>query len=135
MKESLEGLVDCLGLALGDLLVTKTSLGKGRGVWVETEKDLLVAERVLLLDVCALGDGTTLDGAEDGLHFAAVDKLGNVGLSDRVGGEEEVLLECRRLGGGAVDLVKSLESGGSPDNETSEVSTGSELKKVEGVDG
>lgn len=65
VKEVLEGLVDSLGLAVGNLLVTQASLGKGRGVWVEAEKDLLVAERVLLLARGALADGTTLDGAED----------------------------------------------------------------------
>lgn len=134
MKEVLEGLVDSLGLALGDLLVTKASLGKGRGVWVEAEKDLLVAERVLLLARSALADGTTLDGAEDGLDFGAVDELGNVGLSNRVGRQEEVLLEGGGLGGGAVDLVKSLESGRGPDDETSEVSTRGELEEVQGVD-
>lgn len=135
MKGSLEGLVESLGLALGKLLLTKTSLGEGRGVRVEAEKDLLVAERVLLLDVSALGNGAALDGAKDGLNFAGVDKLGNVGLGDRVGGEKEVLLEGRRLSGGAVDLVKSLEGGRGPDDETTEVTTRGKLEEVEGVDG
>lgn len=134
-EESLEGLVRRLGLALGDLDVAKTLLGVGRGVWVEAEEDLLVAERVLLLHVGALGDGSALGGAEDALDFAAVDELGDVGLSDRVGGEEEVLLEGGRLGGGAVDLVEGLESRRGPDDETAEVTAGGELEEVQAVDG
>ena len=135
VEKSLEGLVESLGLALVGLDVTKTLLGKGRGVWVEAEKDLLVAERVLLLDDATLGDGGALGGAKDGLHFGRVDELDNVGLGDRVGGEEVVLLEGRGLGGGAVDLVKSLERRRGPDDEATEMATGSELEEVQGVDG
>lgn len=99
-----------LGLVVGRLEVTKTLLGEGSGVWVETELDLLVLERVLLLDCGALGDGSTLGRAEDGLDFGAVDELGNVWLCNGVRGKEEVPLKSGWLGGGAVDLVQSLES-------------------------
>ena len=109
MEESLELGSGSNGLALLGLLLTKTSLGEGSGVRVEAEKDLLVAERVLLLDVGALLDGTTLGGAEDRLDLSGVDKLDNVGLGNRVLGKKEVLLEGRGLSGGAVDLVKGLD--------------------------
>lgn len=69
MDQSLEGGVQSLGLALGQLLGTQTGLCESRGVRVEAEKDLLVAKRVLLLDVGALGDGAALDGAEHRLDL------------------------------------------------------------------
>lgn len=135
VEEGLELGGGALGLAVLELLLTKASLGEGSGVGVEAEKDLLVAERVLLLDVGALLDGTTLGGAEDRLNLSGVDELDNVGLGDRVLGKEEVLLEGRGLGGGAVDLVKGLESGRGPDDETAEVTTRGELEEVHGEDG
>lgn len=135
VEEGLELGSGSSGLALGELLLTKTGLGESSGVGVEAEKDLLVAERVLLLDVGALLDGTTLGGAEDRLNLGRVDELGNVGLGNRVLGKEEVLLESRGLSGGAVDLVKGLESGRGPDNEAAEVTTRGELEEVEGEDG
>lgn len=122
-------------LGLLDLGLAKLLGGKLLGVGVEPEQNLLVDERVLLLDSSTLGDGAALDGAEDGLNLRGVDERGNVGLLDNGGREEEVLLERRRLSGGAVDLVKSLESGRGPDNEAAQVTTRSELEEVEGVDG
>ena len=119
---------------LGRLDVTKTLLCVGLGVWVEAEQHLLVAEWVLLLDNGALGNSTTLDWAEHGLDLGAVDELGDVWLRDNVLGKEEVLLERRGLGGGAVDGVKGGEGGRSPDAEASKVATWCELEKVQGVD-
>lgn len=133
MKSSLEGLV-LGGSLLVDLLLAKTLLLVRGGVGVEAEHDLLVLERVLLLDVGALGDGTTTDGAKDALDFRAVDELVEVGLGHAVLGDEEVALELRGLGGAAVDGVKGGEGVGRPDNETAKVSTRGELEEVEGVD-
>lgn len=133
MESSLEGLVLVEGLLVG-LLVTKTLLGVGGGVRVEAEHDLLVVERVLLLDVGALGDGTTADGAEHALDLGAVDELVEVGLGNAVLGDEEVALELRGLGGAAVDGVEGGEGVGGPDDETAKVSTRGELEEVEGVD-
>lgn len=103
-------------------------------VRVEAQHDLLVAQRVLLLDVGTLGNGTTLGGAQDALDFGAVDQTGEIGVGNQVGGQEEVLLQLGGLGGGAVDVVEGLEGGGGPDDETTEVTTGGELEEVEGVD-
>lgn len=122
-------------LALLNLLLAELLLGVGGGVGVETEHDLLVAERVLLLDNTTLGAGLTLGGAEDGLDFRRVDEAGQIGVGNVVGGQEEVLLESRGSGGGTVDLVESLESGGGPDDEATDVATGGELEEVEGEDG
>lgn len=133
VKSSLEGLVLGEGLLVG-LLVTKTLLGVGSGVRVEAEHDLLVAERVLLLDDGALGDGATTDRAENALDLRAVDELVEVGLGNAVLGKEEVALELRGLGGAAVDGVEGGEGVGRPDDETAKVTTRGELEEVEGVD-
>ena len=104
-------------------------------VRVEAQHDLLVAQRVLLLDAGTLGQGGALGGAEDALDLGAVDQTGKIGLGDDVGGQQEVLLELGGGGGGAVDAVEGLESGGGPDDESAEVTTRSQLEEVQGVDG
>ena len=91
-------------------------------------------EWVLLLDTSTLGAGITLGGADDGLDFGGVDETSDISLGDDGGWEEEVLLEGGWGGGGAVNLIKSLEGRGGPDNETSEVSTWGELEEVQGED-
>lgn len=103
-------------------------------VRVQAKHNLLVAQRVLLLDVSTLGNGTTLGGAQHTLDFRAVDQTGQVGVGDQVGRQEEVLLQLRGLGGGAVDVVEGLEGGGGPDDEATEVTTRGELEEVQGVD-
>lgn len=117
------------------LLLLLSVLGEHRSVGVQAQHDLLVAQRVLLLDSRAASDGLTLGGVERALDFRAVDETGEIGLGDDVGGEEEVALVGGGLGGGAVDLVQSLEGGGGPDDEAAEVTTGGELEEVEGGDG
>lgn len=134
VQGSLEGLVLLRRLAIVGLLLAKTVLGASSCVRVEAEQDLLVLERVLLLDVGALGNGTTLDGTEDALDFAAVDELADVGLGDQVGGRRKSFLSSEG-GGGAVDGVECREGGRGPDDEAAEVATGSELEQVQAVDG
>lgn len=131
----LEGLRHRLGLAALDLLLAKLLLLEGRGVRVEAQQDLLVLERVLLLHVAALRPGLALGGTQNALDFGRVDQTGKVGLGDDVGRQQEVLLQGRGLGGGAVDLVEGLEGGGRPDDESAEVTTGGQLQQVQGVDG
>lgn len=123
-----------LGLATLNLLLTQLLLLECRRVGVETQHNLLVLERVLLLHTSTLGPGLALGCVEDALDFGAVDEAGKVGLGDNVGRQEEVLLESRGLGGGAVDLVEGLEASGGPDDETAEVTTGGQLQQVQGVD-
>jgi hypothetical protein len=123
-----------LGLASLSLLGTLVLLDESSVVGVKTEQNLLVAERVLLLDGSALGQGGTLGGVEDALDFGAVDQTGKVGVGNNVGGDQEVLLELRGLGGGAVDVVEGLEGSRGPDDEAAEVTTRGELEEVQGVD-
>lgn len=117
------------------LLLLLSLLGEDLGVGVEAQEDLLVAQRVLLLDGGSSGNSIALGAVERALDFAAVDQTSKVGLGDDVGRQEEVPLVSRRSGGGAVDLVKSLESGRGPDDESAEVTTRGELEEVEGRDG
>ena len=119
-----------LNLLLAELLLRESS-----GVGVEAELNLEVLERVLLLDNTTLGDGTTTGRAEDLLDVAGVDDLRQIGLLHHDGRQEEVLLESRGLGGGAVDLVESGESRRRPDDEAAKVTTRGELEEVERVDG
>lgn len=105
------------------------------GIWVESEKNLSVVERVLLLDTSALGACFALGGADDLLDFGGVDQTADICLLDDWGWEEEVLLQRRWGGGGAVDGVERLEGGGGPDDEASEVSTWCELQEVESEHG
>lgn len=123
------------GLATLSLLLTELLLGECRGIGVETQQNLLVLERVLLQDVTTLRACLASGCAQHRLDFGAVDKTGQVRLRDNVRWQEEVLLECRGLGGGAVDLVEGLEGGRGPDNKSAKVTTGGELQQVQGEHG
>lgn len=123
-----ERLGELLGLAVINLLLAEPLLGESRSIGVLAEKDLLVLKRVLLLNGTALGTGLALGSLNDALDFGAVDETGKVGLRDDVGGKEEALLAL-------VDGVELLDGGRGPDDETTEVTTGGELKEVESVDG
>lgn len=129
------GLGGPLGLALVQALGAELLLGEGGRVGVESQQDLLVDERVLLLHTGALGLRGALGSSDDGLDFGRVDQTADVSLVDDGGGEEEVLLEGGWGGGGAVDLVQGGEGGRGPDDEAAEVSTRGELEEVQGEDG
>lgn len=123
-----------LRLATADRLLAKLLLRESSSVGVETEHDLLVAERVLLLDNTALGAGLTLGSVEDGLDLGGVDETGEISVGDDVLGQEVVLLQSSGGRGGAIDLVEGLEGGGGPDDEATEVTTRGELEEVERED-
>lgn len=128
MEESVEALGQRGGLAALGLDGAQVGLVERRGVRVEAEENLLVAERVLLLDRTTLGLGLALGGADDALDFGAVDETSKIGLGDDGGGDGEAALAL-------VDGIEGLEGGRGPDDETSEVTTRGELEEVEGVDG
>lgn len=134
-QDLLEGLAGTLRLAALNTLLAELLLGESSSVGVESQHDLLVPERVLLLHVGPLGTGLALGLTKDGLDFGGVDQTGNVGVSDKVGRQDEVLLQGRGSSGSAVDLVQSGEGRGSPDDEAAKVTTGGELEEVEREDG
>ena len=120
---------------LTQALLTQLLLRERSRIRVQSQKHLLVLERVLLLHARALRCSVALRLVEHALHFAAVDQTGDVGVADDVAGEEEVGLQLRGLGRGAVDVVEGGESVGRPDDEAAEMTAGSELEEVQGVDG
>jgi hypothetical protein len=117
------------------VLLLLSLLGKHGGIRVQAKHDLLVLKRVLLLDSRSAGDSLALGSVERALDFRAVDQTSKIGLRDNVGGEEEVTLVGRGLGGGTVDLVKGLEGSRGPDDEAAEVTTRGELEEVKSGDG
>src|SRR3569833_441613 len=106
-----EFLRQALRLLRLDLLLADLLLDEGGCVRVQTQHDLLVAQRVLLLHGTPLRLVLALGSSKDALYFRAVDQAGEIGLRDHVGREQEVLLEVGGRRGGAVDGVERLESG------------------------
>lgn len=129
-----EALSLSLRLATIDLLRAELLLGILCSIWVESQKNLLVGERVLLLDCSALLDAGALHWSQNGLDLRRVDQLIDVWLRDSWCWEKEILLQSRGLLGGAVDLVQSLERARCPDDEATKVATWSELEQVERKD-
>lgn len=124
-----------LRLASFQTLRANLLLAVSSSVRVQSQKDLLVVQRVLLLDTSALGSCLALGGSDDGLDFGRVDQTADISLRHDVGGKEEVFLEGGWGCGGSVDGIQSLESGGSPDDEATEMSTWCKLEEVERKDG
>jgi hypothetical protein len=119
---------------LAQALLTQLLLRESGRVRVQSQEHLLVLERILLLHSGPLRGGIALWLVQYTLHFAAVDQTGDIGVADDVAGEEEVGLQLRGLGRGAVDVVESGEGVGSPDDEAAEMTAGGELEEVQGVD-
>lgn len=102
------------------------------GIWVQGFQSSGVSQWVLLLlgvdgSVFSLVSKSTLDGV-------GVDDLGNIGIGQDSSME---VISTLFLAGESVaseDLIKGLESRFSPDDESSEVTTGSQLSKVKSVD-
>jgi hypothetical protein len=102
-------------------------------VGVETVHDTSVLERVLLLGEGSLVVLVALSTG-DGLDFIRVDETSDIRVGDDVGGKNVVLLEGSGGVVGTIELVKKSESTGGPDDETTDVTTGSKLKQVQVAD-
>ena len=135
VQRSDEGFTERLRLFTLDRRLTQLGLGELSSVRVESEQNLFVLERILLLHYSPLGHRSTLDWSQNSLYFRAVDQLADIWLADDRAGEEEIALECRGGSGGAIDLVEGLEGRGGPDDETSKVTARSKLEKAERVNG
>jgi hypothetical protein len=118
-----------------DTSLTQLLLAILSSIGVESEQYLSVAQRILLLDIASLGSSVSFWLFQHGLDFGAVDETSDISIADEVGWEEEVLLEDGCFGGGAIDIVESSEGVGSPDDESSQMTTRSELEEIECVDG
>lgn len=135
LEDLVESLSSTLWFSRIDARLSHLVLRERSSVRIEAQKNLLVLERVLLLHTSPLGAGVSLGFLQHGLNFGRVDETGDIGVGDQVGRQEVILLQRGWGGGGSVDLIQSGERRGSPDDETSEVSTRSELQKVEREDG
>jgi hypothetical protein len=128
-----------LGLLLGNLtslaLLSTDDLGTAKDllVGVETVHDTSVSKRVLLDGERSLVVLVTL-GASDGLDFIRVDETSDIRVGDDVLGKNVVLLEGSGSLVGTVELIEESESASGPDNETTNMTTGSELKQVQVAD-
>eukprot|EP00657_Telonema_sp_P-1_P009061 TRINITY_DN323_c0_g1_i3.p1 TRINITY_DN323_c0_g1~~TRINITY_DN323_c0_g1_i3.p1 ORF type:complete len:294 (+),score=119.27 TRINITY_DN323_c0_g1_i3:122-1003(+) len=78
--------------------------------------------------------GLELLGLEDATDLLGLHDAGNIGAGEHGLGKGEVLLDGGGLGEGSEDLVELLEGGLGPDEEASDVSSGGEVEKVQGVD-
>jgi hypothetical protein len=109
------------------------STSEDDGIRVELNHGTKVGKRVLLL-LRAVGLAILL-GADDGLNFIGVDDTGDVTNGDHGSGERISLLDGTLGGSVSEDGVKGLESLLSPDHETTNVTTGGKVKKVEALNG
>jgi len=112
----------------GNDLVGAGSLGEG----VELLHHVAVLERVLLCLVVETDGG--LDSAELGLNLVRVDDSGKVGTVDGVTLELVSTFLGSLNGVGAENVVEAGEGIGGEHDESSDVTTGGELEKVESVD-
>jgi len=125
LEGGLAGGVTGLG---GNDLVGAGSLGEG----VELLHHVAVLERVLLCLVVETDGG--LDSAELGLNLVRVDDSGKVGTVDGVTLELVSTFLGSLNGVGAENVVEAGEGIGGEHDESSDVTTGGELEKVESVD-
>jgi len=127
-----DSLLDGFGSGLGDLVVgdddQSSSLERS---WVEFFHDSWVVQWVDLSDSL----GGSLFWSKDGLDFFRIDDSGQVRIEDDGSWELPSLLLLRSLGLGSKDVVELLESVLSPDDESSEMTSWSQLQDVQSLDG
>ena len=131
--------------SLGSLLLDRSGTGglasdnsllfgsaSSLGVRVESLHKSLVVKRVLL----ALGGFVVVDTlhAELGLNLVRVDDSGKISAGHHASSELEAALLDASLSVGTEDVVELFESILGPDDESTEVTTGSELEQVQSGD-
>lgn len=121
------GFLGSLSSGLGAELDTSGALGVG----VELDESTEILQWVLLAGVSLL---LLLDWSKLALDFVGVDDSGKVGVGDLGVGETVVDLSAGGLLVGSVEVVQSLKSTTGPDDESANVTSGSEEEEVETVD-
>jgi hypothetical protein len=119
-----------LGLVVGVGLLFHSS--EGGSVGVQGILGSEVSQGVLLLD--GVEDLVLSLGSDDGLDGIGVDDLGNIGVSQDSSVEVISALFLASDSVRTEDLVEGLEGSFSPDDESTEVTTGSQLSEVKSVD-
>jgi hypothetical protein len=123
-------LLDLFNLTSSNLFsLDEFSTTEDLSVRVETVHDTLVLERVLLLSEGTLVVLVT-GGTDNRLNFIRVDETSDIRVGHDVSGQDVVLLQGSGSFVGTVEFIKETNSRLSPDDETTEVTTGSELKEV-----
>jgi hypothetical protein len=123
-------LLDLGNLTGSNLLgLDELSTTEDLSVRVKTVHDTLVLERVLLLSEGTLVVLVT-SRTNNRLDFVRVDKTSNIGVGHDVSGQDVILLQGSGSLIGTVEFIKESNGGLSPDDETTEMSTGSELQEV-----
>jgi len=125
------GALGLLALGLQDLLLgfgSELNASLTLGIRIQLNEDTEVLEWVLLL-------GTVLDhllgSTENGLDFVRVDDTVEIGVDDLGVRKAVIDLGSRGLLVGSVDGVELLKSSLSPNDESSNVSSGSEGEEIE----
>lgn len=132
LRDSSLGL-DVLLSSLSVLLVSLlSSLSLDSGEGVESVHNLSVSEGVLLLDF--MEDNRLSGGSDDALDLIGVDESGEVGGGHDCSLELVALLLLSSLSVRSEDGVEGLEGVLGPDDESSELASGSEESEVESVD-
>lgn len=127
-SDSLEEGLSFLG---GDLSSEKFSSSQGLGVWIQFDHHSQVSERILLVNgVLLLFDLV----AQMGLDLLRVDNAAQIRVSELSLRKSESDLEFRRLLVSSIELVEFLEGSFCPDNETSQMASWCQLKKIKTTD-
>jgi hypothetical protein len=119
-----------LGLVVSVGLLIHSS--NGGGIRVEGVLGGVVSQGVLLLG--RVEDSVFSLVSDDGLDGIGVDDLGNIGVGQDGSVEMISALFLSSDSVASEDLVEGLESGFSPDDESTEVTTRSQLSEVKSVD-
>jgi hypothetical protein len=123
-------LLDLLDLTGSNLLgLDELSTTEDLSIRVKTVHDTLVLERVLLLSEGTLVVLVT-SGTDNGLDFIRVDETSDIRVGHDVSRQNVILLQGSRSLIGTVELIQESNSGLSPDDETTEMSTRSQLQQV-----
>jgi hypothetical protein len=123
-------LLNLLDLTSSNLLgLDELSTTEDLSVRVKTVHDTLVLKRVLLLSVRTLVVLVT-GRADNRLDFIRVDETSDIRVGHDVSRQDIILLQGSGSLIGTIELIQKSNSGLSPDDETTEMSTRSQLQEV-----
>lgn len=119
--------------SLGSVVLVGLSLGlsDGFGIGVQFIHELLVVQGVLHLSL--MGNIVGLGGSDNGLDFVRIDDSGDVGVGEDGSLQLEVALLVAGLSERTEHVVEGLDGGGSPDTESTELSTGGKGLQIQTV--
>jgi len=129
--DSSSGLESFLSSLLAFNHLFSGGFSKGLGERVKSVHGLGVLEGVLLLDF--VENNVLSGGSDNGLDFVTVDKSGQISVGHEGSLKVVSFLFNSGFSERSENAVQSVESGSSPDNESTHLSSGGELFKVKSV--